>query len=345
MKTIEIIEKEKQSIIEQLNNYIEGFIEESNGEEVLRFDNGLGVGSIRNIHFDWGIALLDYDVKFNHDVKIIFSFEKGRNPIEFLFISEGSIAFSNSFDQEVTKLERFQNIIIGNDSETKSIYYFPNNERVRLNIIHVFAKEFMKKSNAQVDSLEKSLLAVFKGEEKNLPFKHIGNYNLKIADKIKALNKLKGSGIIKNLSIEGQLNLILAMQMLEHENFKKEIPLPHSLSVSDIKKIHALTDFILDNISKTITIQTLVEESGLSPKKLQTGFKLLYSQSINNYIRKIKLELSRDMLKNTDMTISEIVFAIGYRSRSYFSKIFSEYYDILPIEYREQIKKISKIKS
>lgn len=344
MKTIEIIENEEQSIIEQLNNYIEGTIEESNGEELLRFENELGSGSIRNIRFDWGIALLDYEVKFNHDVKIIFSVEKGRNPIEFVFISEGSIAFSNSLDKEFTKLERFQNIIIGNDSETKSIYYFPNNERVRLNIIHVFAKEFMKKSNAQINSLEDSLLAIFNGEEENLPFKHIGNYNLKIADKIKALNKLKGSGVIKNLSIEGQLNLILAMQMLEHENFNKETPLPHSLSVRDIKKIHALTDFILDNISKTMTIQDLVSESGLSPKKLQAGFKLLYSQSINSYIRKIKLELSTDMLKNSDMTISEIVFAIGYKSRSYFSKIFSEYYDILPIEYRDHLKRV-KLKS
>ena len=344
MRTIEIIEGEEQSIIEQLNKFIDGSIEETNGEEVLTFQNELGKGSIRNIRFDWGIALLDYDLKFNHDVKIIFGADKGLNPIEFIFSSEGSVAYSNSIKQQFDRLERFQNIIIRNDDQSKSIYYFPNNERVRLNIIHVFAEEFMRKSNSQIGTLEDSLLAVFNGEEKTLPFKHIGNYNLKIADKIKVLNQLKGSGIIKNLSIEGQLNLILAMQILEHENFKKETPLPHSLSVSDIKKIHGLTDYIIENISKTMTIKTLVDESGLSPKKIQAGFKLLYSQSINSYIRKIKLELSRDMLKNSDMTISEIVFAIGYKSRSYFSRIFSEYYQILPIEYREQLKK-STLKS
>lgn len=344
MKTIEIIENENRSIITQLNEYIGGTIEKANGEEVLVFKNELGRGSIRNIRFDWGIALLDYDVTFNHNVKIIFSVDNGKNPIEFIFISEGRISYGNSKENELTKLERFQNIIVGSGSKTKRIYYFPNNERVRLNIIHVFAEEFMQKSNNNVDTIGNNLLAVFKGEEEKLPFKHIGNYNLKIADKIKVLNELKGSGIVKNLSIEGQLNLILAIQILEHENFENETPLPHSLSVSDIKKIHSLTDFIIDNISKTITIETLVKESGLSTKKLQAGFKLLYSNSINSYIRKLKLELARDLLKTSDMNISEIVYAIGYKSRSYFSKIFFEYYDILPINYRDQLKS-SKLKN
>jgi len=338
MRTIEIIGNDKNTLIEQLNSHVKGSIEEDNGEQILRFQNDLGSGNIRNIRFNRGLALLDYDVRFNDNVEVTFGTKNVRHPIEFIFISEGNINFSNSIDNEYTNLERFQNVIIGNNSDTRSVYFFPKDLRVRLNIIHVFAQEFMEKSNDPLDSLENELLDVFKGKEKNLPFKHVGNYNLKIADKIRNLNKLKGSGIIKKLSIEGQLNLILAMQMLEHENFKKETPLPHSLSVSDIKKIHSLTDYIIDNISKPMTIKTLTVESGLSPKKLQVGFKLLYSKSINGYIRKIKLELSRDMLKNTELTISEIVFAIGYKSRSYFSKIFYENYNILPIDYRDQLK-------
>jgi len=344
MRTIEITENDKITIIEQLNSYLKGIIEDDNGEQILRFANEFGSGNVRNIRFNRGLALLDYDVRFKQDIEVTFGTKSGRNPIEFLFISEGGITLSNNTDYQYSNLERFQNVIIGNNSNTKSVYFFPRDLRVRLNIIHVFAQEFMEKSNDSLSTLENELLDVFKGSEKNLPFKHVGNYNLKIADRIKSLNKLKGSGIIKKLSIEGQLNLILAMQMLEHENFKKETPLPHSLSVNDIRKIHSLTEYIIDNISKPMTIKNLTVESGLSPKKLQVGFKLLYSKSINGYIRKIKLELSRDMLKNTELTISEIVFAIGYKSRSYFSKIFFENYNILPIDYRDQIKS-TKIKS
>ncbi|UWX54441.1 helix-turn-helix transcriptional regulator [Maribacter litopenaei] len=82
----------------------------------------------------------------------------------------------------------------------------------------------------------------------------------------------------------------------------------------------------------------LSRKSGLSPKKLQLGFKLLYSKTVNEYVRQLKLEVSRDYLKNTDLTISEIVYLIGIKSRSYFSKIFSEAYGILPTEYRRHLK-------
>ncbi|WP_299226248.1 helix-turn-helix transcriptional regulator [uncultured Psychroserpens sp.] len=338
MKTIEIIDVENKSIIKQLNAYIEGNIEYKNGEESLIFNNSIGSGTIRNIKFDWGIALLDYDVNFNDDVKIIFNTTKGAAPIEFLFISEGNLTFNNTDDKNYVRLERFQNIIISNNSQSRSIYVFPSKINVKLNIIHVFSKKFMKKKNHQVDTLEDSLLSVFERREENLPFKHIGNYNLTIAEKIKTLNEFGDSGIIKSLSIEGQLNLILAMQMLEHKKYENDTHLTDSLTISEIKKIHGLVDFIIDNVSKPLTIKSLTKESGLGPKKLQLGFKLLFSKSINEYIRSIKLKVARDMIKDTDKSISEIVYEIGYRSRSYFSKIFYEQYNILPIDYKENLK-------
>lgn len=344
MKTIEITDVENKSIIEQLNVYIKGDIELTAGEEVLIFDNAIGSGSIRNMKFEWGIALLDYDVNFNDDVKIIFETIKGAAPVEFLFISEGSLTFNNVDDKNFVRLERFQNIIISNNAQSKSIYIFPSKVNVKLNIIHVFSQKFLKKKNHRVDTLEDSLLSVFRGDKDNLPFKHLGNYNLTIADKIKTLNEFEGSGIIRALSIEGQLNLILAMQILEHDNFENNSIISQSLSVQEIKTIHRLADYIIDNVSQPLHIKDLAIESGLGPKKLQLGFKLLFSKSINEYVRTIKLEIAKDMIKNTDKTISEIVYEIGYKSRSYFSKIFFDHYKILPIDFKESLKS-TKIKS
>ena len=129
------------------------------------------------------------------------------------------------------------------------------------------------------------------------------------------------------------------MQILEHHNFENKKTLPDSLSASDIKKIHQLTSYIAENISEPITIKSLANMSGLGPKKLQLGFGLLYNKTINEYIRQLKLEIARDQLNNTNQTISEIVYQIGFKSRSYFSKIFSEHYGILPTEYRKKMKR------
>ena len=43
------------------------------------------------------------------------------------------------------------------------------------------------------------------------------------------------------------------------------------------------------------------------------------------------------MLKNTDLNISQIVYSIGFSSRSYFSKIFKEKYGITPNKFKKKL--------
>lgn len=338
MIIIKIENLKKESILEQLNKTLKGTITRTDGEEILEFNNPLGHGHVRNIMFDWGITLLDYDVYFKDDLKIVYSIIE-ETPIEFLFVSEGKLQYSNTDDTNYVELERFQNVIISNEINSENVFVFPSKTNVKLNIIQVLYAEYDKKKNNNINTLEDTLLSVFKGKTESLPYKHLGGYNLKIAGLIKKLNKIDSTGIIKSLNIEGQLNLILALQIAEHKSFVNDEVLPDSLSKKDIKKIHDIAHFIVDHVSQYMSIKTLSKESGLTPKKLQAGFKLIYSKSVNEYIRQIKLEIGRDLIKSTDMSISEIVYSLGYRSRSYFSKIFYEKYNILPTGYRDSIKK------
>ncbi len=336
MQKIEIYSIDGVEILEQLNVFLKGKLTNQWGEHTLEFDNELGKGLVRSIGFDWGVSLVDYDVSFKQDTKIVFNIDKA-NPIEFIFISEGELDYTNDTEARPYTFERYQNIIISTKKFSKETYIFPKTAAVKVNFIYVLPGEYAKKKNNNLSYLSKSLFSAFKGENKVSPYKHYGNYNLKIADQVKQLQESHESGIVRTLSIEGQLNLILAMQMLEHNNYENGLALPESLSREDIKKIHHLSVYIIDNISESLSVHSLATKVGLSPKKLQLGFRVLYSKSVNEYIRQLKLEISRDYIKNTDDSISEIVYKIGFKSRSYFSKIFFERYGILPIEYRKKI--------
>ena len=325
-------------VLQHLNKYIKGTLTETYGEQKLVFSNSIGKGTIRSISYNWGVSLLDYDVIFNEDVKITLNIYS-ESPIEFIYISEGSLAYSSEDeDCNFIPLECYQNVIISNRINSSNTYIFPRNVKIKKNTIQLDKNEFKKRKQSHLTGLQQSIVNTFNGNSPNEPYFHFGNYNIKIADYVKELNKVPNSGLIKILSIEGYLYLILAQQLLEHKNYENRLLLPGSLSQDNIKKIHKLTDYIFENISNNITIELLSKVSGMSPKKLQTGFKLLYNKSINEYIKHIKLELSRDFIKNTDMSISEIVYNVGYRSRSYFSKIFFEHYGILPINYKANIK-------
>ncbi|GAA0872139.1 hypothetical protein GCM10009117_12860 [Gangjinia marincola] len=340
MKTFEISSIAADEVLRQLGKKLNSEIKEEWGEYTLHFDNEHGVGTIRGVSFDWGVSLIDYDVNFTDDIKIIFHI-KDLSPIEFVFVSEGSLKYSNEETEEMD-FERYQNIIISPKANSKKIFQFPKEVQVKANFIQIIKNDYTKKKNNNLTYLNEVLLNVFKDESPSLPYNHAGNYNLKIADQVKELQESKDSGIVRTLSLEGRLNLILAMQLVEHQNFQDKEVMPDSLSRRDIKKIHQLTEFILDNISAPLTIENLSRESGLNAKKLQAGFKMLYNNTVNEYIRHLKLEIARDELKNSDDTISEIVYNIGFKSRSYFSKIFSERYGILPMEYRKSIKNTPK---
>ncbi|MFS4469771.1 helix-turn-helix domain-containing protein [Maribacter sp. 2210JD10-5] len=337
MKEIVITSIKDERILSQLNTCLEGTLEENWGERVLRFDNEIGKGVIRNIGFDWGVSLLDCDVTFYQDIKLIFR-TSSVSPIEFVFISKGSFKYSEDNTEEYLDLERYQNIILSPKRFAKKTFLFPAGKDLKVNFIRILRKEYLKKKNNNVTYLNELLLSVFNDEQADMPYTHGGSFSLKIADQIKELGKVHDNGIMRTLSIEGRIYLILSLQLLEHHTFETEGVLPEALSKEDIKKIHKLTDFILDNIAGPMSVEILSNESGLSPKKLQLGFKVLYSKTVNEYIRQLKLEISRDYLKNSELSVSEIVYSIGIKSRSYFSKIFNEAYGILPTDYRKQLK-------
>ncbi|WP_046755423.1 helix-turn-helix domain-containing protein [Kordia jejudonensis] len=322
----------------QLKENLGGELNEAWGEYTMTFDNKLGKGVIRGIDFDWGLSLIDFNVNFVEVTKITFE-NNERKLVEFIFISEGNLEFKEEEAATFLNFDRYQNIIISNKVPSKKVFIFPKATQVKVNIIQLETENYQKKKNNNLSYLDKALRTVFESQNQNVSYHHLGNYNLKIADEIKELDNAHNAGIIRTLSIEGQLNLIMAMQMLEHENSSVKQTLPDSLSQEHIKKIHQVSTYIAENISENLSVESLSKVAELSSKKLQLGFKVLYSKSVNEYIRDLKLEIARDQLKNSDLTISEIVYYIGFKSRSYFSKIFFERYKILPKDYRNNIRK------
>ncbi|ASV30770.1 helix-turn-helix domain-containing protein [Maribacter cobaltidurans] len=337
MKEIVINSVRDEDLLMGFKECLNGTLEDQWGEKVVRFNNDLAKGFIRNIGFDWGISLLDCHITFFDDVKLTVK-SKGIAPLEFIFISKGGFTYKEGHLGEKLELEQFQNIILSAERFQEKNFVFPANKELKVNFIRIFKKEYLKKKNNNVTYLNQLLFSVFNDDKNTLPYSHGGSYSLKIADEVKELGNVYESGIMRTLSIEGRIYLILSLQLLEHHNFETKESVKESLSKEDIKKIHVLTEYIIDNISGSISIKVLSRKSGLSPKKLQLGFKVLYSKTVNEYVRQLKLEVSRDYLKNSDLTISEIVYLVGIKSRSYFSKIFHEAYGVLPTDYRKHLK-------
>src|SRR5690606_32887981 len=113
--------------------------------------------------------------------------------------------------------------------------------------------------------------------------------------------------------------------------------IPNSLLKDELKTIRQQAKKIMDDPSENYNLDDISRNSGLSQAKLQEGFKFLYARTVSEYIRHVRLEAARDLMNSTDLNISQIVYTIGFTSRSYFSKIFKEKYDMTPHEFKKQV--------
>ena len=92
--------------------------------------------------------------------------------------------------------------------------------------------------------------------------------------------------------------------------------------------------FISDNIGRKLCIGDVCDELGCSKSTLLTTFKNKYGITVNNYITEQRLNKATHLLREGNLTISEIAAETGFSDQSYFSKVFSAKYGIPPSEYR-----------
>lgn len=77
----------------------------------------------------------------------------------------------------------------------------------------------------------------------------------------------------------------------------------------------------------------------MSASQLYRKTSALCGLSPNNLIKEYRLEKAKGLMRRKDASVSEISFATGFASPSYFTKCFKSRYNILPLQYIEMAKK------
>ena len=76
--------------------------------------------------------------------------------------------------------------------------------------------------------------------------------------------------------------------------------------------------------------------SGLFVSKKKRKLVLCISVRTAEYDKKLKMDRAAQLLLSTNMKTYEIASQLGYKSVQHFSRIFMEYYNYTPMEYRQR---------
>lgn len=101
------------------------------------------------------------------------------------------------------------------------------------------------------------------------------------------------------------------------------------------KRIFAeIENYIIENIDKEITLNTISEKFYYNSAYLSRLFKEELHKNYTTYITEIRIEHAKDLLLH-NTKVKDIPEMIGYKSYKYFVNIFKKMTGVTPIEYRK----------
>ena len=92
--------------------------------------------------------------------------------------------------------------------------------------------------------------------------------------------------------------------------------------------------YVLKHFHEDITPEDMAAKAGMSLSQFRHHFKAYTGFSPHSYIMHVRLNKSKELLVNTDMSSKEIAYTVGFNTPYYFSIHFKRVVGISPMDYR-----------
>ena len=152
-----------------------------------------------------------------------------------------------------------------------------------------------------------------------------------------------------NKPFEKELLLARVNSILQNRNnlqqyfFNEITHRPNTLKISREDKafIDLCISIVENNLGNdAFNIKLLAEEIGMSHSNLYKRVKAVSGQSINSFIRFIRLRKAAELLINTSTNVNEVAFQVGINDIKYFRQQFFKLFQLNPSDYIKKYRKV-----
>jgi len=156
-----------------------------------------------------------------------------------------------------------------------------------------------------------------------------------VTDKLKALNKLCAQ------SEEGyELSVVslcyeITSLLFGHCTGGRRYSTENSRKLSEL---HAMIGFIQGHYTEKLSLADISASGQVCRSKCFDLFKKFVGKTPFDYLNEYRISKSLDMLKNTDMNVTEIAMRCGFGNSSYFAEVFRRYIGKSPKQFQYDFK-------
>lgn len=98
-------------------------------------------------------------------------------------------------------------------------------------------------------------------------------------------------------------------------------------------------EFIEHNYKDKITVDQLAMMFALGRRSLERRFKKATSNTVTEYIQRVKIEAAKKDLETSQKNINEVMYDVGYSDNKAFRTVFKKITNLSPIEYKNKYNK------
>ena len=96
--------------------------------------------------------------------------------------------------------------------------------------------------------------------------------------------------------------------------------------------------WLQDNYQRNIKISELAKRFDMSVRNFNRRFKFATSQSPLQFLQKKRIQIAKDLLQTSNLSVTEIADKIGYQDVGYFTQLFKKQLATSPRGYRETVR-------
>ncbi|HHW46176.1 MAG TPA: AraC family transcriptional regulator [Clostridiales bacterium] len=107
-----------------------------------------------------------------------------------------------------------------------------------------------------------------------------------------------------------------------------------------LAKLEEVFGFVRDNYWKDIRLEDAAKQLGYSPNHFTKVWKKYTGLNFHTYLNGYRISCAMSLLSDTNLSISEIGYKVGFQSLKTFNRVFKSVTQTTPSEYRRSIEKV-----
>lgn len=131
--------------------------------------------------------------------------------------------------------------------------------------------------------------------------------------------------------------LTISRQQQQLEQISAELTQVKTIQSQDEKFVENLQRIIEKRLNDpTLSVNSLSEELGVSRAQLFRKVKAQMGITPFDLLHQVRLQKARQLLHNTDLSVCEVAYSVGFSSSSYFAKCYKSLFGVAPTEDRKK---------